>query len=71
MSTVATALPVLAGIVLSNIPLRASLERSRRRLKQRLADLVQPALVPLVRSNIRRGAYFRQLSTGAFQLLRL
>jgi hypothetical protein len=70
MSTVATALPVLAGIVLSNIPLRASLERSRR-LKQRLADLVRPALVPLVRSNIRRGAYFRQLSTEAFQLLRL
>jgi hypothetical protein len=70
MSIVATELAVLAGIVPSNIPLRASLQVLGRRLKPRLADLVQLALVPLASSNIRRVAYFLQRSTGDFQLPR-
>jgi hypothetical protein len=64
------ALAVPAGIVLSNILLRASSGVLDRKLKQRLVDLVQPALAPHASTNIRKGAYFRRLSTGGFQLPR-
>jgi hypothetical protein len=69
MSFAATALAVPAGIVLSSIPL-ASSEVLGRKLKQRLVDLVLPALAPHASTNIPRGAYFRQLFTGGFQLPR-
>jgi hypothetical protein len=70
MSSAATALAVPAGIVLSSIPLRASSEVLGRKLKQRLVDLVLPALAPHASTNIPRGAYFRQLFTAGFQLPR-
>jgi hypothetical protein len=71
MSFAATVLHVPAKIVPFNTPLRASFQvHGRRRLKQCLADLVQLALVPLARSNIRRVAYFLRRSTEDFRLLR-
>jgi hypothetical protein len=71
MSFAATVLPVLAEIVHFNTLLRASLRvLGRRRLKLRLADSVQVALVPLARTNIRRVAYFLQRSTEDSQLPR-
>jgi hypothetical protein len=71
MSFAATVLDVLAEIVPSNTPLRASFQLlGRRRLKPRLADSVQLALVPLARSNIRRVAYFLQRFTEDCQLAR-
>ena len=67
----ATVLHVLAEIAPSNTLLRASFQfLDRRRLKPRLADSVQAALVLLVRFNIRRVAYFLQRSIEDFQLPR-
>ncbi len=71
MSFAATVLPALAEIVHSNTLLPVSLRvLGRRRLKLRLADSVQVALVALARTNIRRVAYFLQRSTEDFQLSR-
>jgi len=70
MSIAVMALAVTAGIVLSSIPLRANLEVLGRKLRQRPAGSVQPALAPHVNSNIPRGGYFQQRSTGDFQLPR-
>jgi len=61
-------LAVPVGTVPSSIPLRGSSEVLGRKLKQRLVDLVQPALAPHANINTRRGAYCRQRSTGGFQL---
>jgi hypothetical protein len=71
MSFAATVLRVIAEIVPSNTPLRASFQvLGRRRLKPRLADSVQLVLVPVARSNIQMVAYFLQHSTEDFQLPR-
>ncbi len=69
MSIAATVPAVLAEIVPSNTPFRASLQvlGRRRRLKPRLADSVQLALVPLAHSNIRRVVYSLQRSTEDLQ----
>ena len=72
MSFAATVVHVLAKIVPSNTPRRASFQvLGRRRPKPRLADSVQLALVPLARSNIRTVGYFLRRSTEDFRLLRL